>query len=414
MTSDLTLAWRNLRRNRRRTLLSAGGIGFAAALLVFVLSMQASQYQLMLRASVNSGTGYLQVQAKDYLDEPRMWLVVPEPAAAEAILRAEPRVTAVTSRSDGFSLLASAAHAQGALVIGVQPDSETRVSNIATGVRQGTFLDADDFDQGVIGALLARNLQVGVGDRVTILGSARDGSVAAGEVEIKGIFETGQPEFDRAMLYVPLSYFDEVFRMEGAVHRVIARCDSLWNLGPTAERVTAGLAGTGVAEHGPVALTWRALLPGVLEAIQLDMLVGGFMYAILVLVVACSILNTFVMAVFERTREFGVMMAIGTTPWRLVRVLLLESTMLTLLGIVGGIILGAIVTLIFADVGIYMGQEAADFMRKYGLPPRIHPELSVWSATLGPAAIFLLTILAASIPALRVRKMRPVEAMRAA
>jgi putative ABC transport system permease protein len=246
-----------------------------------------------------------------------------------------------------------------------------------------------------------------------VLGSARDGSVAAGEVVVAGIIETGQPELDRAMMYVPLAYFDEVFRMEGAVHRVIARCDTLWNLGPVAQRITAALAGTGVKEHAPVALTWRALLPGVLEAIQLDMTFGGLMFLVLVLVVAFSILNTFVMAVFERTREFGVMMAIGTTPWRLVRVLMLESSMLTLLGIAGGILLGTIVTLIFSDVGIYMGKEAADFMRKYGLPPRIHPELSIWSATLGPALVLLLTLGAAAIPALRIRKMKPVEAMRA-
>lgn len=414
MTSDLTLAWRNLRRNRRRTLLSAGGVGFASALLVFVLSMQTSQYQLMLRASTNSGTGYLQVQARGYFAEPRMWLVVPDPAAAIARMRAEPRLTTVTSRSEGFSLLASAAHAQGSLVIGVQPDTEVQVTNIAKGVRSGEFLAPDDFDRGVIGALLARNLDVRVGDTVTVLGSARDGSVAAGEVVIKGVFETGQPELDRGVLYVPLAYFDEVFRMEGAVHRVIARSDSLWNLGPVAQRVSDGLAGTGVKDHAPVALTWRTLLPGVLEAIQLDMTFGGFMFLVLVLVVAFSILNTFVMAVFERTREFGVMMAIGTTPWRLVRVLVLESGMLTLLGIAGGIVLGAIVTLIFADIGIYMGKEAADFMRKYGLPPRIHPELSIWSALLGPSAVFILTMIAAAIPALRIRKMRPVEAMRAA
>jgi putative ABC transport system permease protein len=413
MTSDLTLAWRNLRRNRRRTLLSAGGIGFASALLVFVASMQTSQYQLMLRASVNSGTGFMQVQASGYLDEPRMWLVVPDPALAMARLRDETRITAVTSRSEGFALLASAAHAQGALVIGVAPETEVEVTNIAKSVQIGAFLAPGDFDRGVIGALLARNLGVAVGDTITVLGSARDGSVAAGEVVVAGIIETGQPELDRAMMYVPLAYFDEVFRMEGAVHRVIARCDTLWNLGPVAQRITAALAGTGVKEHAPVALTWRALLPGVLEAIQLDMTFGGFMFLVLVLVVAFSILNTFVMAVFERTREFGVMMAIGTTPWRLVRVLMLESSMLTLLGIAGGILLGTIVTLIFSDVGIYMGKEAADFMRKYGLPPRIHPELSIWSATLGPALVLLLTLGAAAIPALRIRKMKPVEAMRA-
>lgn len=414
MNSDLQLAWRNLRRNRRRTLLSSGGVAFASALLVFILSMQASQYQLMLRAAVAGGTGYLQAQARGYQDDARMWLVVPDPAAVSEALRAEPRVLAVAPRAEGFSLIASAAHAEGALVVGVQPGAELAVSNVAGGVRRGGFLEAGDFDRGVIGAILARNLGVGLGDRVTLLGSARDGSVAAGEVEIKGLVETGQPELDRAMLYVPLAYFDEVFRMEGAVHRVVARADGLWRMGEVARRVNAQLGGAGIAGHPVVVRTWQELLPGVLEGIQLDMIVGGFMYLVLVLVVAFSILNTFVMTVFERTREFGVMMAIGTTPWRLVRVLLLESGLLTLLGALVGIALGAIVTAWFARVGLYFGEETAKYLAQYGLPPRIHPELSWLSAILGPAVVFVLTMIAAAFPAMRIRRLRPVEALHAA
>jgi len=414
MTNDVVLAWRNLRRNRRRTLLSMGGIAFAAALLVFMLSMQASQYQVMLRAAANGGTGYLQAQAEGYLDDARMWLVIPEPGPVAAALQAEPRVTAVTKRAEGFSLLASETHAQGALVIGVDPAGETGVTNLASGLRSGELLTPDDFDQGFIGVLLARNLGVDLGDAVTVLGTARDGSVAAGQVIVKGILETGQPELDRATLYVPLAFFDEVYRMEGAVHRVIVRTDTLWNLQPVARRLTASFTDTGMSGHPPVVLTWRELLPGLLEAIQLDMLIGGAMYVILVLVVAFSILNTFIMAVYERTREFGVMMAIGTTPWRLVRVLTLESAFLTFGGIVLGILLGGAVTAWVADVGIYFGQDAADYMKQFGLPPRIYPELSIYTALLGPFAVFTVTMIAALFPALRIRRMRPVEALRTA
>lgn len=414
MTNDVVLAWRNLRRNRRRTLLSMGGIAFAAALLVFMLSMQASQYQVMLRAAANSGTGYLQAQAEGYLDDQRMWLVIPDPDPVVAALRAESRVTAVTTRAEGFSLLASESHAQGALVIGVDPAGESGVTNLANGLKRGEFLAPDDFEQGFIGVLLARNLGVDLGDAVTVLGTTRDGSVAAGEVIVKGILETGQPELDRATLYVPLSFFDEVYRMEGAVHRVIARADTLWNLGPIATRLTASFAGTGMRDHPPIVLTWRTLLPGLLEAIQLDMLIGSAMYVILVFVVAFSILNTFIMAVYERTREFGVMMAIGTTPWRLVRVLTLESAFLTFGGILLGIALGGAVTSWVADVGIYFGQDAADYMKQFGLPPRIYPELSIYTALLGPLAVFTVTMIAALFPALRIRRMRPVEALRTA
>jgi ABC-type antimicrobial peptide transport system permease subunit len=136
------------------------------------------------------------------------------------------------------------------------------------------------------------------------------------------------------------------------------------------------------------------------------------MYVILVLVVAFSILNTFIMAVFERTREFGVMMAIGTTPWRLVRILLLESGFLTLVGVLAGIAVGSLVTLHYSDVGISFGDNAAEYMAQYGLPPRLYPELSILTAVLGPFLVFVITILAALVPAMRIRKLRPVEAIR--
>lgn len=414
MTSDFQLAWRNLWRNKRRSFLSMGGIVFASGILVFMLSMQVNQYQLMLRASVDSGAGYLQAQAEGYLEDQRMWLVLENPGAIEKMLLAEERVEAVTVRSEGFSLLASDAHSIGALIIGVQPEGELRVTKVANTVREGRFLEEGDFDQAVFGSLLANNLGIGLGDPVTILGSARDGSIAAAQVVVKGIFSTGQPDLDRGLAYVPLAFFDEVYRMDGAAHRVVARADSLWWLRAIAEKLTDSFRVPDPDAHPPVVLTWQDLLPGLLEGIQLDMIIAATMYVILILVVAFSILNTFIMAVFERTREFGVMMAIGTTPGRLVRILLLESAFLTLVGGVVGIVLGALVTTYFSNVGISFGQEAADYMAQFGLPPRLHPELSWFTATFGPSFVFMITMLAALIPALRIRRLRPVEAIRKA
>ena len=414
MRNDLQLAWRNLWRNRRRSMLSISAVVFASAILVFMLSLAANQYQLMIRASVNGGTGYLQILADDYRDDPQVWLVIPDPEAVIHSLEGNPRVRATTVRSEGFSLLAGKDHAFGAMVIGIDPETESRVTTVADTVREGTFLKPEEFDRAVIGGLLARNLGIGVGDTVTLLGSARDGSIAAGDVVIQGLFETGQPEMDRSTLYVGRAFFDEVFRMEGAVHRILIRSDSLWWLAGSAREIQGKVAELGTKGHPLVTLTWRELLPGLLEGIELDMLIGGVMYLILVLVVAFSILNTFIMAVFERTREFGVMMAIGTTPWRLVRVLMLESGLLTLAGVLAGITLGSFITLYFSRVGIDFGEEAAAYMVQYGLPPRAYPELSIVTAVLGPTVVFVVTLLAALIPVLKIRRMPPVEAIHTA
>jgi ABC-type antimicrobial peptide transport system permease subunit len=161
-----------------------------------------------------------------------------------------------------------------------------------------------------------------------------------------------------------------------------------------------------------VTLDWRALTPGLDQAIKMDLVSGSIFYLILIMVVAFSILNTFLMAIFERTYEFGVMMAVGTKPWRLSRLVLFESTGLTLVGVVVGIAAGSVLTWYFMIHGINLGSSSDEIMRQFGLPSRLFPQLSLLSATVGPGAVFLITLLAAIYPALKIRRLTPVEAMR--
>jgi putative ABC transport system permease protein len=162
-----------------------------------------------------------------------------------------------------------------------------------------------------------------------------------------------------------------------------------------------------------VVLDWMELMPGLIQVIQIDLVSGLIFYVILIIVVAFSILSTFLMAIFERTREFGVFMAMGTTPGRLCRLLLLESAALTLLGTVIGIIAGSLVTWYFQVHGILIS-GTSEMMRQYGLPERMYPQLSALSIAIGAGLVLVITLVTALYPALKVRRLRPVEAMRAA
>ena len=152
------------------------------------------------------------------------------------------------------------------------------------------------------------------------------------------------------------------------------------------------------------------LMPGLVEGIQLDLMSGLILYVILIVVVAFSILNTFLMAVFERTKEFGVLMAIGTTPGRLTKVLLLESLTMTIVGVVIGMIAGSMVTWYFEVHGISVA-GTSEVVRQFGIPERMFPQLSVLSLSIGPILVLFITSLAALYPALKVRRLRPVEAL---
>jgi ABC-type lipoprotein release transport system permease subunit len=278
-------------------------------------------------------------------------------------------------------------------------------------IRQGSYLTAGDADHALVGELLAKNLRVGVGDEVVLLGQGRDGSIAATAVRVKGIFSYGQDEFDRNVIYLPLPYFQEVYSMRGAVHEVAAMCSSREAVPRTKQAIATGIRKIDT-KNKLVVLDWMELMPGLIQSIQIDLVSGLIMYVILIIVVAFSILNTFLMVIFERTKEFGVFMAMGTTPGRLTRLLLLESTALTMLGTVIGIIAGSLVTWYFEIHGIIIS-GTSEMMRQYGLPERMYPQLSVLSIAIGAGLVLVITLVAALYPALKVRKLRPVEAMRA-
>ncbi|MBW2594863.1 MAG: ABC transporter permease [Deltaproteobacteria bacterium] len=403
------MAWRNIWRNPRRSILTISAIAFASVLLVFMLSWQFGSYDTMINSAVKIHTGHLQVQARGYNDKKSIRLVVSDPAAVGNVLDDTPEVAAHTCRATAFSLVSSSERTYGVMVVGIDPVREAGVSTLKKMIRQGSYLSEDDTDQALVGELLARNLKVGLGDELVVLGQGRDGSVAATVVKVKGIYRSGMDEFDRSSINIPLKNFQDVYAMRGAVHEVVALGKSLEYVPEIKKAVAAGIEDIGNEGH-LVVLDWMELMPGLIEAIQMDLYSGFIFYLILIVVVAFSILNTFLMAIFERTREFGVLLAIGTTPGRLSKLLLIESTIMTIAGIVVGIIAGSLVTGYFQVHGIVIS-GTSELMRQFGLPERMYPQLSMLSASIGPAAVLVITFLTALYPALKVRRLRPVEAM---
>jgi ABC-type lipoprotein release transport system permease subunit len=406
---DLKMAWRNVWRNPRRTWLTVAAIAFAALLLVFMLSFQFGSYAAMINAAVKVHTGHLQVQAEGYQEDRDMRLVVPDPEAVGHILGDIDAVQAHTFRANGFSLASSQDRTYGVMVIGIDPEREAAVTTIDQVVRKGEYLAAGDVDQALVGRLLARNLNVVPGDEITILGQGRDGSIAATVLVVKGVFQSGQDEFDRSAVMMPLSYFQDVYAMRGAVHEVVVLGRSLDEVDSIEDRLQTALDGLD-ADRPLAALNWRELMPGLLQGIKVDMISGFIFYFLLILVVAFSILNTFLMAVLERTREFGVMLAIGVRPGRLTRLLIYESTALTLIGILAGVALGSLLTWYFQVHGLDLGGSSA-ILEQFGISGRLYPKLSWLSASIGPAMVLVITALAALYPALKVRRLEPVEAL---
>lgn len=411
----LRLAWRNLWRQARRTWLTASAIAFSSMLLVFMISLQLGAYDMFVDNALRVFTGQMQIQRAGYRDRPQMRLSIPQARALAAELRRATGIEAIATRAQGFALAATAARSYGVSVIGVEPAYEPRLSTLPRLIRAGRYLSAVNAQEAVVGARLARNLRLAVGDELTLLGSGRDGSVAATVLPVVGIFESGNPELDRSLVQIPLATFQEVFSMGEEAHVIAVSGPSLEAMADTYRRVAAALpaAAAAAARGDLVLLDWEQLLPGFKQLIQADMVQNWFTYIVLIVVVTFSILNTFLMSVLERTREFGIMLALGATPLKIGGLVLLESVLLTALGLAIGVGAGAAIAGYFYFEG-FTFPGLKEIHAQFGLPGVITPKISFVTLTLGPAVIFAFTVTAALYPALFIRRLRPVEAMHAA
>ncbi|MDJ0812905.1 MAG: ABC transporter permease [Woeseiaceae bacterium] len=408
MNLVLRLAWRNLWRQPRRTWLTTGAMVFSNTLLVFMISLQFGMYGLMINNTLQAYTGHLQIQAPGYIDDQKMRQTVADILPLAERLRAEFPEQSIAARATGFALVSSADRSYGVAVVGVEPGYESRVSTLPGLVSSGRFLEDNDAAEIVIGAALARILRVDVGDELTLLGSGKDGSFAAAVVIIAGIFDSGLPDFDRSFTEIPLGLFDDVFYMNGSGHHVVINNGGISGVADLKTRVEATVPpGEELVVHD-----WDALQPGLQQTIKADISSAFFMYGILVILVAFSVLNTQLMSVLERTHEFGIVMSLGLTPGRLGRLVLLETAIMGFMGLVLGAILGGLVTWWLSFNGFaYPGME--EMASRFNLPARFYPEVTLISLLSGPVVVFLFTLLAALYPALRLHKLHPVEAMRA-
>jgi putative ABC transport system permease protein len=408
MILTLRMAWRNLWRHKRRTWLTVGAMIFSNLLLVFMISLQFGSYRMMIDNTLKSYTGHMQVQREGYNDDSKIRNSFDNIAILASDIRKQLGSDTVAARGVAFAMTSSKQRSYGLQIIGVEPQYETKVSTLPGLINKGRYFTDFNAEEIVIGNVLARNLRVDIGDELTLLGGGRDGSFAAGVVIVTGIFDSGNTDVDRSMAQLPLGYFQSLFSMGKQGHNIVINADDLSSASVLQESVNNILH----ERKELVVLDWNELQPGLQQAIQADMASAWFMYAVLIVLVAFSVLNTQLMSVLERTREFGTMMALGFKPIRLGTLVITETFIMSSLGLAIGAGLGTALAYYLSVVGFsYPGME--EMANRFNLPDRIYPSLSLLSIFLGPGVIFICSLLASIYPALRLFFLHPVSAMKA-
>lgn len=401
------LAWRNIWRQPRRTILALVTIAFAAAAAVFISSLQQGGYSEVEQNALHLIDGFAQIQPSGYSSDPDLRNTISNPGAVMTRLDHVPGITASAPRAGAYAIISFGDRSFGAEILGVDPAREPAISSLHSTIIKGRYLSPTDSNSVVLGAGLARNLGLRVGATVTILGAARDGSVAADVLTVVGIFSTGVPELDHQFIEIPLGRFQSVFATGNRANVIAVSGLSLESV----QRALPGLRAA-ASQSGLVVRDWTDLEPPLHDAILIDEDVSNVCYVSLLIIIVFIILNTLLMSVLERTREFGMLMAVGMRPAQIGRMVWLELLFLAVIGIGIGIAAGAGLTLWDAQHGISIAGAEALFAQ-WHMPAAAYPRLTLRNAFAGPLEIALGIIIAGLVPYRRVLRLQPITATRA-
>ena len=402
----IRLAWRNLQRNAARTWLTAGGIGFSVLLVSFAMSLQSGSYEIMIDSATRYFTGHAQISEKSYVDQPRLDRTIENVQALQATLSAINGL-AVFPRVQAFAVVSKGEKSLGGMVLGVDFEAEQQRLDIYDNVIEGTV--PTQTDQALIGASMARNLGAVVGDELVVLGSGKQGAVAAAIFAVSGIVETGQDALDRTLVFAPFAGVAETLYLQDEAHMLLLMVDDLSQLGAIATQINPLLPEQLTLQ------TWQQLMPLIEQSIEMDKAGGYLFFSMLLVLVTFAVVNTFVMVLYERTREFGLFMALGMRPWQVIGQVQFEALLLSSVGVALGLGLSYPLIDYLTGVGIpvnQIGGEEAIQQMQMGTMDRIYPRATWSSMATAPLVMMIGTQLAALVSTVRVRGINPVTALR--
>ncbi len=400
------MAWRNLWRNGRRTLVTVGAMTLALWAMVLYTSLMQGMLGSMESTLLDVELGEIQIHADGYLERPSIWERIEEPdALLEALDETGLRSSA---RLLGGALVASGDASTGALLKGLRPERDARVSDVYERLDRGEWLDPADPEGVVLGYRLARTLGIDVGDELIALSQATDGSMANDLFQVRGVLQSLSEETDRATVFLVEDQFRSFFALEDGAHQVIVRSGEGQTLDAAGEMAQEAAASSA---PGAEVKSWRDLLPGlanVFDSAQAAVQVVAF---VVYVVIAIMILNAMLMAVFERVREFGVLKAIGVSPRRVLALILTEGALQAALAIAIGLVASVPALWFVTTRGIDVGQLGGTAIMGVSMD-------RIWTGAVSPATIagpvFILLFivgLAVLFPAFKAARISPIEAI---
>jgi putative ABC transport system permease protein len=406
-STHLTLAWRNIWRNRRRTLITAFSIMFAVVFAVFAKSLNEGVYEEMVGNMVRFHTGYLQIQDPLYEEEPSLDNALYFDAAlAQEVSQASEYIEYVIPRIETFALAAGQEQSRGTFLLGIEPELEQRLNELGDRIVEGRIFSRGD-GTAVLAEGLARRLNLAVGDTVVLLGQGRFGMTAAGAFPIAGLMRHPLREMNDQLVYLSLPDAQWLFSMDDHVTNLL--------VAPTEMRRTDAAAADLrelLADDGLRVLTWQELSPDLVQTIEFDRVSDSIMFGVLYMIIGFGIFGTVLTMTLERRREFGMLLSIGMRRSRLGMVLLAETLLISSLGVVFGLGVGYALMHYFHANPIHLSGDSAEVIQDMGIDPVMTASLDPGILFSQAVVVFVMAFVICLYPIAKVARLNIIEAAR--
>ena len=400
----LKIARRNLWRNKRRSLILLSSVIAGVVALILNDSVGNGFVNQMLDNQINLHTSHIQIHKSGFNDNKMLNDVLPDNDKVIKALENNSSVTKFSRRTIAFGLINSANASSGVTIVGIEPDAESKITNISTSIIEGKYPQIGKRDV-LIGKKMSDKLEVGIGDKVVVVTNSSDGNVKSELFRVSGIFKAGSSDFENAYIYIPEDFAESLLELEGKFHEIAIVTNSKEEI----DIIKSDLSNALGKDYE--VLTYRDLQPMLISYIEMYDKTKFIFYGIIGMAVLFGIINTMLMSVFERVQEFGVLMAIGMKVKKIYTMVLLESLVIGVVGSIIGFIIGIIIYSILAKTGIDMG-AFSESLNSFGINAVVYPSINFALIRNSLLVMPLTSVIGALYPAYKAIKLLPTDAMR--
>ena len=399
------LAYRNLFRNKRRTLITAASVFFAVFFALLMRSLQHGVYDNMVKNVVGFYTGYGQVHKAGFWKEKSLDNTLEDSSELRDKIVNSKGINGVVPRLESFALSSFKDKTKGVIVTGIDPEAESNVIDLEQKLSTGRYFSSSE-KSCIVSAGLADYMGIEENDTLVLLGQGYHGVSAAGKFAVNGIAKFGSPDMNNNMVFLPLNVAQVLYGAENRLTSYILLSGSPKGISKTTTNLQSVLG------EKYESMDWKQMLPELIQIIEADNIGGLVVLGILYLIIGCGIFGTILMMTTERMYEYGVLISVGLKRWKLVLIMLVESVFVSFLGVIAGVIFSIPILFYFYHNPIHLGKDLADFTEKYDIEPvlnfSLNPEI-FWSQAL---FVLVISIIINIYPIQRIFKLKVVEALR--